>query len=112
MGNIFKPRKKRRAAYKKIKPLEPIPQAKSIIKNTWEDTAQAIWESGICYFIRHSNHGLELNTNDGKYINIFLNWSTDEYTVKIFNNENDLSKPTKTYIRLDVVDLEWNKWIA
>ena len=117
MGNIFQPHKKRRTASKKMKPLKAIPQAKSIVKKyegniLWEDTAQAIWQSGICYFIKHNNHGLELNTNDGKYINILFDWSTDEYTVKIFNNEDDLSKPTKTYIRLDIVDLEWNKWVG
>ena len=77
----------------------------------WEETAQALWESGVCYFVKHNNYGIEMNTYSGKYITIYFNFTQKEYTICIYKDD-DIFTAIKSYTRLDIVDLEWNKWVA
>ena len=107
MANIFKPRSKRRIAAKKMKPLKAIPQAKSIIRKSWENTALWLLESCGASWVKHDASGLEVIIND-KYITICEDW--DHYKIVVSNKDN--IEDNVEYTRLDIVDLEWNKWIA
>ena len=107
MANIFKPNARK---VKSKKPsntaLKAVPKSKSIIRSSWEDTALWIVESGASW-VKYYSSGLEAIIND-KYITIDQDWN--QYKIVVCNKDN--LEDNIEYIRLDVVDLEWNKWIA
>ena len=107
MANIFKPHARKARPRKPVNTaLKPVSKPKSIIRSSWENTALWLVESCGASWVKYAS-GLEVIIND-KYITISQNW--DHYKIVVCNKDN--LEDNIEYIRLDVVDLEWNKWIA
>ena len=108
MANIFKPHVRKAKPRKPANTaLKPVPKAKSIIRLDWENTALWLVESCGASWVKYSASGLEVIIND-KYITIDQDWN--QYKIVVCNKDN--IEGGVEYVRLDVVDLEWNKWIA
>ena len=108
MANIFKPHARKAKSKKPANSvLKPIPKATSIIRSSWENTALWLVESCGASWAKYYASGLEVIIND-KYITIAQDWN--HYKIQVCNKDN--IEDNIEYIRLDVVDLEWNKWIA